>query len=375
MGLNGKKKDGRLRSGYTTGACAAAAAKAALLKLLRPEADPGMVSIPFPDGTRHEFELFSLGRNGSSSSASVIKDAGDDPDVTNGAEISARVRMLPETEKKKTDGKAGDVIFKAGAGVGTVTRKGLAVAEGEPAINPGPRMMIRAAIREAFAEASVSPEGWRPVEVSVSIKNGESLSKNTLNPRLGIAGGLSILGTTGIVRPVSAKAWTDTIEVCLNVAEKAGLEEIILSTGRTSERAVQDLLGLPDEALVMMGDYLEYAMKAAGRRNFKRLHLAGMWAKILKAALEIPQTHVRHGALDMKRVAGLLLDLGLPGKLEKEVSGANTARQVLEMLLSGRQEKMVQAVCSRARDYAQRLSGIEVRVHLVTPDKMVLVSV
>ena len=372
-----------LRSGFTTGACAAAASKAALMRLLRPDLEIRLVSIPFPDGSRHEFSLFSLSSSGASVRASIIKDAGDDPDVTNGAEIGAGVRVLARPEGLQGENGFPAIRFMAGPGVGTVTREGLAPAAGGPAINPGPKKMIRAAVREAIEETGEKTEkvgheaGRRSfesslIEITISIKDGEKLAENTLNPRLGIVGGLSVLGTTGIVKPVSAKAWTDTIDVCLNVAEKAGLEEVIISTGRTSERAVQELLGLPDEALVMMGDYLEYAMKAAGGRGFKRLHLAGMWAKIIKAALEIPQTHVRHGALDTGQAAGLLMELGLPRRLEKNVRSANTARHILEMLLRHGREDLLKTTCRRAGRYARRLSGIPVTVHLVTPARKVI---
>ena len=363
-----------LRSGFTTGACAAAASKAALLQLLMPEAMERSVSIPFPDGSRHEFELLAVSSNSSSSSASVLKDAGDDPDVTNGAEVGARVKIIP-LDGENTEKAAPPVCFKAGPGVGTVTKKGLSVPRGEPAINPGPRRMIKAALMEALSEAGVSiPEG-KGIEVSIFIKDGQRLAQNTLNPRLGVRGGLSVLGTTGIVRPISAKAWTDTIDVCLNVARTAGLAEVILSTGRTSEKAVQTLLGLPDEALVMMGDYLEYAMKAAGKQGFQRIHMAGMWAKIIKAALEIPQTHVRHGALDMNMAEELLSGLGLPSSMKEEVRSANTAKQILDMLLASGQKELIKAVCLKARQYAERVSGTSVSLYLVNADKDVIVSV
>ncbi len=362
----------RLRSGFTTGACAAAASKAGLLKILCPDMEIKKVSIPFPDGSRHEFALFSLERNAHSVVASVIKDAGDDPDVTNGAEIGVEIRLRSGKDEVEPGQEAPPISFRAGPGVGTVTRKGLAVPKGEPAINPGPRRMIASAIEEAFREAGFSPPRSQIVDITIFIKDGEKLAHNTLNPRLGIKGGLSVLGTTGIVRPISAKAWTDTIDVCLNVAEKAGLREVILSTGRTSEAAVQGLLGLPDEALVMMGDYLEYALKAAGRHRFKRLHLAGMWAKIIKAALEIPQTHVRHGALDMDRTSRLLIELGMPQGLRDCVKSANTARHVLDLLLEEERLALIRAVCHRARQYAERLSGIPVTVYLVSSEKKII---
>ncbi len=278
-----------LRSGYTTGACAAAAAKAAVLGLLgRPH--PGRVEIPFPDGSRHSFELCRFGTG----LATVVKDAGDDPDVTNGAEIGAEVRWLDEPGHEP-------VALVNGPGVGVVTKPGLPVTVGEPAINPVPRQMIRAAVAEALAEGETA---GRRVEVRIFVRDGEALAEKTLNRRLGVVGGLSILGTTGIVRPVSAKAWTDTIEASLRVARAAGLDEVMLATGRTSEAAVQRRLALPEEALVMMGDYLHYALTATAATEFRRIHLAGMWAKLVKAALAVPQTHVRNGALETRQGRG-----------------------------------------------------------------------
>ncbi|NLB06534.1 MAG: cobalt-precorrin-5B (C(1))-methyltransferase, partial [Desulfobulbaceae bacterium] len=306
-----------LRSGYTTGACAAAAAKAAVLGLLG-QPHPGRVEIPFPDGSRHSFELCRFGTG----LATVVKDAGDDPDVTNGAELGAEARWLNEPGCEP-------VVLGNGPGVGVVTKPGLPVAVGEPAINPVPRRMIRAAVAEALVEGGT---GERRVEVCIFVRDGEVLAEKTLNRRLGVVGGLSILGTTGIVRPVSAKAWTDTIEASLRVARAAGLDEVVLATGRTSEAAVQRRLGLPEEALVMMGDYLHYALTATARQGFRRIHLTGMWAKLVKAALAVPQTHVRNGALETRQAADLLVDLGLDGPAAAALARANTAREIYERL-------------------------------------------
>ena len=171
------------------------------------------------------------------------------------------------------------------------------------------------------------------VEIQIFVRDGEVLAEKTLNRRLGIIGGLSILGTTGIVRPISAKAWTDTIEASMLVARAAGLDEVILATGRTSEAAVQRLLQLPEEAQVMMGDYLQYALEAAGRHGFTRIHLAEMWAKLVKAALAIPQTHVRNGALETHQAADLLATLGLDAVTSKQLYQANTAREMYDHLI------------------------------------------
>ncbi len=344
-----------LRSGFTTGACAAAAAKGATLALLGGK-QIERVEIPFPAGFRHSFYLHTCTVQGF---ASVIKDAGDDPDVTNGAEIRAFVQ--PITDKT--------LSIRAGAGVGTVTKPGLSVAVGEPAINPGPQRMIRAAVQEALHQLHQEAQGLR---VTISVRDGERLAERTLNRRLGILGGLSILGTTGIVRPVSAAAWTATIEATMQVARAAGVDEVLLSTGRSSEAAVQKLLHLPEEAQVMMGDYLAFSLKAAARHGFKKIHLAGMWGKVLKCALGIPQTHVRHGILEMGAVAQLLHELGLEAEEARTLREANTALEILQYLSTHNRNDLVQQVCMRAKNYAESCSGLAVTVYLVHSEKGVV---
>jgi cobalt-precorrin-5B (C1)-methyltransferase len=351
-----------LRSGYTTGACAAAAAKAAMLCLLGHD-NPQAVEIPFPDGSRHRFALCRIGRiSGERAMATVVKDAGDDPDVTNGAEIGAEVRWLDGVQDES-------ITLVNGPGVGWVTKPGLPVAVGEPAINPVPRRMIRAAVAEALAGTG---RETAPLEVQVFVRDGELLAEKTLNRRLGVIGGLSILGTTGIVRPISAKAWTDTIEASMQVARAAGLFEVILATGRTSEAAVQDLLRLPEEAQVMMGDYLLYALEAARRHGFARIHLAEMWAKLVKAALAVPQTHVRNGALETRQATDLLAELGPEPSIVEGLRDANTAREIYDRLKGQGRDDLIVAVCRRAKAQAERWSGLPVRVYLVTSEEGVV---
>ena len=348
-----------LRSGYTTGACAAAAAKAAVMALLQRE-QPETVEIPFPDGSRHRFALCRYGGTAAGGAvASVVKDAGDDPDVTNGAEIGAEVRWLASGPDER-------LVLLNGPGVGLVTKPGLAVEVGQPAINPVPRQMIRAAVAEALKEAGQADAA---LEVRIFVRDGEVLAEKTLNRRLGVIGGLSILGTTGIVRPVSAKAWTDTIEASMQVARAVGLTEVILATGRTSEAVVQGLLRLPEEAQVMMGDYLQYALEAAHRHNFTRIHLAGMWAKLIKAALAIPQTHVRNGALETRQAADLLAAMGLDPARTAALREANTAREIYTRLKAQGCDELIRAVCQRAKEQAQHWSALPVRVYLVTAEE------
>ncbi len=261
------------------------------------------------------------------------------------------------------------IVLTNGPGVGLVTKPGLPVPVGEPAINPVPRQMIRAAVAEALNE---DDHGEITLEVKIFVRDGEVLAEKTLNHRLGVIGGLSILGTTGIVRPVSAKAWTDTIEASMRVARAAGLTEVILATGRTSEAAVQKRLNLPEEAQVMMGDYLLYALEAAKRQGFQFIHLAGMWAKLIKAALAVPQTHVRNGALETRQAADLLAELGLDADQAAVMGKANTAREIYERLLALDRRDLVESVCNRAREQAQRWSGLPVRVYLVTSEQGVV---
>lgn len=358
------EKNKKLRSGFTTGACAAAAAKAAALTLLT-GCVPEQVDIPFPGGDRHGFVLHSCLLQDDQATASVIKDAGDDPDVTNGAEIIAIV--------EETAAEGEDLRILGGPGVGQVTKPGLPVPVGEPAINPVPRRMITEAVAEACQQAGRGDMGQ--LQVTICVTDGERLAEKTLNQRLGIVGGLSILGTTGIVRPVSVRAWTDTIDASMKVARAAGLDAVLLSTGRTSEAAAQRLLHLPEEAQVMMGDYLAYGLKAARRHGFARIYLAGMWAKILKCALGIPQTHVRHGALEVRQAADLLASLGLDRREADELAQANTAREIYQRLVAAGRNDLVRAVCEKARAYAIKRSGLAVEVFLVTSEDGVVVRV
>lgn len=346
----------RLRSGYTTGACAAAAAKAAAIFALE-GTPPAEVELTFPDGSLHSFTIERAEVMSKGALASVIKDAGDDPDVTNGAEICATVRPVAHADMKLETLRIDNILLSAGEGVGRVTKPGLAVKVGEPAINPVPRQMICQAVQQVDRK--------KQLHVEISIPQGERLAEKTLNNRLGILGGLSVLGTTGIVRPVSADAWTATIEASMNVAKEAGLNDIVLSTGRTSEKGAQTLLDLPVEAFAMMGDYLEFSLKKAGEKDFTTIHLAGMWAKVMKAAMHIPQTHVRNGALEMADGAALLQTLGASGKLLQNLQNSNTAREMYSHLRESKRDDIISAICTKARDYGRQVSGKEVQLYLV----------
>jgi cobalt-precorrin-5B (C1)-methyltransferase len=367
-----ESKNKKLRSGYTTGACAAAAAKAATLLLLR-IADFGMrkdngiaaVEIPFPDGSRARFTLHDAGCRikENTAYASVIKDAGDDPDVTHGAEIRAEVFLNAE-------GSNPEIVIKGGKGVGTVTKPGLAMPVGEAAINPVPRRMIHDAVREALAERGLSnPQSAirnPKLEVTISVPAGEELAKKTLNHRLGIVGGISILGTSGIVRPVSAEAWTATITASMNVAKAAGLSTVVISSGRTSEKAHMKKYRFPDAAYAMMGDYVEFALKDAKRHGFREVHLCAQWAKMVKTAMGTPQTHVRHGALEAAEAAKFLVNLGIDLPREKTF---NTSREIFDYIQSAilDPQAAMTMVCTAVKRYAEGIApGIPVIAQLVS---------
>jgi cobalt-precorrin-5B (C1)-methyltransferase len=390
----------KLRSGYTTGACAAAAAKAATMLLLGAGGRKhrrAEVEIPFPDGSRVRFAVHYAGiSNGSSgpvASASIIKDAGDDPDVTNGAEIRASVRIMDHRNSLDSSliTPHSSFIIKGGRGVGKVTKPGLSVPVGEPAINPVPRRMIREAVIEAIheceelgvrsEESNNDPISSRftlhtslNIEVTISVPKGEELAKKTLNARLGIIGGISILGTTGIVRPLSTEAWTSSITASMDVAKATGIKEIVLSVGRVSERAHMKKYGFPEEAYVMMGDYFEFSIIDAKRHDFKKIHISAHWAKMLKISMSTPQTHVRHGAIDIRKAVDHLNDRGINVPRDRDF---NTAREIYDYLVStqGLLLPMLRKVCAAAKRYAEGITGgIPVIAHLVSYDGDIIVD-
>jgi cobalt-precorrin-5B (C1)-methyltransferase len=378
-------KSRRLRTGYTTGACAAAAAKAAtLVFFMEPDGEsPAEVEIPFPDGSRHAFRIHEAGLviQERKAWASVIKDAGDDPDVTNGAEIIAEVGLMRQGSKR-AGADAWEVMIHGGMGVGRVTRPGLSVPVGEAAINPVPRKMIREAVVEAVrAHERTRDQGL--LAVTISVPGGETIAEKTLNHRLGVVGGISILGTTGIVRPVSAEAWIATITASMGVAKAMGHGEIVLSAGRSSEKAHLEKFRLPEEVYVMMGDYLEYALLEAKKHGFAKIHLSAQWAKMLKIAMAARQTHVRHGALDAVKAVEFLRKLGNGGKVEDRcpIPGGisfNTAQELFNYIVSLRCaacSSLLSEVCAAARRYSESITvNIPVVTHLVSYEKKVILS-
>jgi cobalt-precorrin-5B (C1)-methyltransferase len=306
-------KDGPLRYGWTTGTCAAAAAKAAYTALLTGEF-PDPVEVSLPRGQRPAFALATTKAGEGAATAGVVKDAGDDPDVTHGALILATVRRAPP---------GGGVTFRAGEGVGMVTRPGLPIPPGEPAINPVPRQMLR----QAIAEVASAHGDAGDVEVEIAVPGGEALAAKTMNGRLGIVGGLSILGTTGIVVPYSCSAWIHSIHSGIDVARAAGLTHIAGATGAASEAAVQKLHGLPEMALIDMGDFVGGMLKYVRKHPVPRVTVAGGVGKMTKLAQGLLDLHSHRGSVDLGALAGLAEKSGGSGALGERILRSNTAAE------------------------------------------------
>ncbi len=316
-----RKPDGPLRRGWTTGACAAAAAKAACQVLHGGEC-PEVVTITLPRGERPTFTVADCERGTDWARAGIIKDAGDDPDVTHGALVQATLRPAEP---------GAGLIFKAGAGVGTVTKPGLPIPPGEPAINPGPRAMIRQAIAEAVSQSGSRDQDLDYV-VEIAIPGGERLAKRTLNGRLGIVGGLSVLGTTGIVKPYSCAAWIASIHQGIDVARASGLEHLAAATGSTSEAAVRAYYDLPDAALLDMGDFVGGTLKYLRRNPVPRLTIAGGPAKMIKLAQGHGDLHSSRARVDFEALAADAERLGAPAHLAEAIRRSDTASQVLQIV-------------------------------------------
>jgi cobalt-precorrin-5B (C1)-methyltransferase len=316
----------RLRTGFTTGTAAAAAAKGALLAILENRAPAG-VEVELLTGDRIAVAIHSCRRGEDGSAvATVIKDAGDDPDVTHGAEIGARVRVLacpaPGAELSA-------VYISGGLGVGRITKPGLELAPGEPAINPGPRRMITAAVREVLsAHGKISA-----AEVEVFVPQGEEIARKTLNARLGIQGGISILGTTGIVRPMSHEAFTATIEAGLSVAGACGLKRVVLTTGRRSERFAQKRWpDLAAEAYVQIGDFFQAGIAGCAAKGIEAATLAVFFGKALKMAEGLAHTHAARSQLTLDALAGWTAVVTADAALAGNIRAAHTAREAFGLL-------------------------------------------
>jgi cobalt-precorrin-5B (C1)-methyltransferase len=341
-----------LRTGFTTGACAAAAARAAARALLRGE-QVAEIAITLPNGAPARFAVARLERAPARCRCAVVKDAGDDPDCTHGAEIVAEVELRD----------APGVEIRGGAGVATVTRPGLGLALGAPAINPVPRRNIAEMVAAELAAA-----GRPGAVVTVSVPRGEELARATLNARLGLVGGISILGTTGVVRPFSTAAWRASLVQAIDVARAEGLAHLVLTTGGRTERFAMALCpGLPPTAFVQAGDDVGLGARHAARRGARAVTVVAMVGKLAKLAAGALQTHVSRSRVDLGFMAERAADCGAPGEVVAAIARANTARHALELADLAGVAALPGRLCKSAADALAREVGpaVAVRAALV----------
>ncbi|WP_328904876.1 cobalt-precorrin-5B (C(1))-methyltransferase [Streptomyces sp. NBC_00234] len=354
-GRSAQLKHTGLRPGWTTGACATAAATAAYTALLTGDF-PDPVTITLPRGQTPAFALAVEELSADRAMAGVVKDAGDDPDVTHGALVRATVRRSEP---------GSGVVFRAGPGVGTVTLPGLPLDVGEPAVNPVPRQMMR----EHIARVAAEHGGSGDVEITVSVDHGEEIARSTWNPRLGILGGLSILGTTGVVVPYSCSAWIDSIRRGVDVARAAGHTHVAGCTGSTSEKTVVAEYGLPEIALLDMGDFAGAVLKYVRRHPVDRLTVCGGFAKLSKLAAGHLDLHSARSQVDKPFLAELARTGGADEALAERIATANTGLAALQLCLAAG-VPLGDLVAVAARDQALSvLRGAPVAVDVICIDR------
>ncbi|MGE0243053.1 MAG: cobalt-precorrin-5B (C(1))-methyltransferase [Nitrososphaeraceae archaeon] len=329
-----KRKKGQLRTGFTTGTSASAATKAALLTLMSSSIFNN-VDVVLPKGKNVTLKIAwtKIDKNNHSVTCAVIKDGGDDPDVTHGAEICSTVSL---THKK------GIIEIDGGIGVGRVTRPGLGLEIGSPAINPVPKKMIESTVFDT-GKPLLDDNGIR---IIISVPKGVELAKKTDNPRLGIMDGISILGTTGIVFPYSTASFAASIRQSLDVAVSLGTDIVVLTTGGRSEDFIKQLYkSLPDFAFIQMGDFSGYTIKQCTTRNIKKIIIAGFIGKLTKMAMGIKQTHVRGSHVSIKFMSKLASECVDSKEIIHEIRQANTARHVYEIINQHKIENFFNLIC------------------------------
>lgn len=335
-----------LRSGYTTGACAAAGVKAALI-LLTTDKIVDDVEIVALDGTPLKIPIKAVEKIADGIRAEVIKFSGDDPDITNGASVFTTVRQISGDE----------IIFRAGLGVGKITKPGLQLPVGEPAVNPGPRRLIQ----NVAAEFNVGG-----LEVEISIPDGVELAKRTLNPVLGVEGGLSIIGTTGVLRPMSEEAFKNSLVPQIDVAKAAGFDELIFVPGKIGE-TIAKKLGFPDGAIIQTSNFIGFMLEAAAERQIKKIILCGHLGKLAKVAAGVFYTHNRIADARLETLAAYSAAEGLPSSEVQKILDANTTEDAAQIISANHFEHVYKKIAARASLRAERyvFGKLQVRTILV----------
>ncbi len=336
-----------LRTGRTTGSCATAAAMAGVRWLLTGER-PAFQDVPLPVGGTLAVPVERIEPEDGAVRVTVIKDGGDDPDATHGCDIQAVVSVDRDA--------SGPLLVRldGGHGVGRVTLPGLPVPVGEAAINPEPRKQIEAGVRLA-AEGMETGE----VFVVIEVPDGEAIAQKTMNPRLGIVGGISILGTQGIVKPYSHDSWKATIEEGLDVARAQSISHAVFTTGRRSERLYLEAFpDTPELGLVQAADFFEFSMRAAARRGFVRVTWSLFFGKLVKQAQGLAYTHAKTHPVDFGLLSDWCGEAGCSMLHRQDIRDANTARQVLELLADDpARPALLKLLAARAGQAAEAFSG------------------
>jgi cobalt-precorrin-5B (C1)-methyltransferase len=352
----GKKKS--LRTGYTTGTCATAATKAALSTLVNGE-KLARVNVSLPKDKHIVMDITWIRyENEKSVTAAVIKDAGDDPDVTNGAEIWSTVSLLDTSNK---------IIIDGGKGVGRVTKPGLGLEIGKAAINPTPLKMISRAIDEVLGQQQKNRYG---LSILISVPKGEEIAKKTDNPRLGIIGGISILGTTGIVIPYSTASFAASIRQSIDVSKAMGSDSVILTTGGRSEDFAREIFGnsIADHAYIQIGDFIGFSIKQCAIKKMKKAYVIGFIGKLTKMAMGIKQTHVKGSHVDMNFLAELAIRCGANNELVKKIKVANTARHVGELVDQFGLSMFYNVLCKEVYTHLSKYSPSELQIKIILLD-------
>jgi cobalt-precorrin-5B (C1)-methyltransferase len=357
-----------LKKGFTTGAAASAAVKAALTRLLTGRA-PAQVEIVFIGGGTRSVPVHQVRCLTENSCESlIIKDAGDDPDITHKAEIGARVTLFPLGQRE-----ARQVKITGGPGVGRITKPGLELAVGEPAINPGPRQMIMEAVQAVYD--SFGSDRQHRVEVMVFVPKGKELAKKTLNARLGILGGISILGTTGVVTPMSHDAYIATIRAGIKVAAARGIDTLVFTTGRRSERHAMNLFpGFFEEAFVQTGDFFKAAIQEAlAQKTLHQIIYTVFFGKAVKMALGYEHTHAAKSRMALHTLADWAKKSTGSHTLAQQIARANTARHAFSYVHPA-YPGLIRLVGQKIQENAGSFAGhrLEIRVSILDFDGQVV---
>jgi cobalt-precorrin-5B (C1)-methyltransferase len=348
------KLKGKLRTGFTTGTCATAGAKAGILAILS-QKKIDIIDVTLPKKSKIQIKISSCQFDKHSARCSVIKDGGDDPDVTHGAEIITQVLLTDKPNQIEIDG---------GAGVGRVTKPGLGLEINSAAINPTPKKMITENIQEVGKEV-LEKNG---VKVIVSVPKGKELATKTDNPRLGIIGGISILGTSGIVIPYSTASFAASIRQSLDVTVAMGNDTVVLTTGGRSEDFSREIIKLPDHCFVQMGDFSGYTVQQCAKRPIKKAHVAGFIGKLTKMAMGVKQTHVKGSKVDMQFLSELAQKCNTKNETIAEIKKANTARHVYEIVIKENIIGFFDTVCSEVYNQLRKHSEAKFELDVIMFD-------